>query len=137
VLGCSGGLLSGRGAGRLGVSTLFIHGPGFLDPAPLAPICGRTELVALPIPVSCQQIFGGVGLRKLMGGGCLQLPVRRCRDRIFTTRLRPLGGIMSPAMVIDLPLEVVPSPVVGYFSGPWLVGEAFLRMSLVGEKTER
>ena len=56
--------------------------------------------------------------------------------------LSPLEGIMSPAVTTDLPLKVVPSPVIGcfsrllFFEATWLVGEAFLR-SLAGEKSER
>jgi len=39
---------------------------------------------------------------------------------VFVTigqRLRLLEGMMPPVVVIDLPLEVVPSLVVGYFFG--------------------
>ena len=39
--------------------------------------------------------------------------------------LRPLGRIMSPAVAVDLSLEVVPSQVVSVFLGPWLIGQAF------------
>jgi len=51
--------------------------------------------------------------------------------------LRPLGGIISPAVVICLSLEGVPSPVIGCFFGTILVGEIFLRIGLVGEISER
>jgi len=50
--------------------------------------------------------------------------------------LRPLEGIMSPAVTTDLPLKVVPSLVIGCFSRPHGLMETFLR-SLVGEKSER
>jgi len=43
----------------------------------------------------------------------------------FVIGLRPLKGTMSPAVVADLPLEVILSPMVDCFSGPWHIGEAF------------
>ena len=42
VLGCSGGPLFGGGVDRLGASSPSVHGPCFLDPTMLAPVCGRT-----------------------------------------------------------------------------------------------
>ena len=44
VLGCSGGSLSGRGVGGLGVSSPPVHGPRFLDPTLFASVRGRTKL---------------------------------------------------------------------------------------------
>jgi len=35
-------------------------------------------------------------------------------------RLRLLERMMPPVMAMDLPLEVVPLLVVGFFFGPWL-----------------
>ena len=43
----------------------------------------------------------------------------------FVIGLRPLRGTMSLAVVADLPLEVILSPMVDCFSGPWHIGEAF------------
>ena len=40
-------------------------------------------------------------------------------------------------MTTDLPLEVVPSPVIGCFFRAMLIGEAGLRLDLIGERSER
>ena len=47
-----------------------------------------------------------VGLRKLTVGGYLRLPPAKTRRISFTMGLRLLGGIMSPAVATNLPLEV-------------------------------
>ena len=65
--------------------------------------------------------------------GC---PLRRREDSIFCVRAEAARGNNVPSGGSRLPLEVVPSPMIDCFSGPWLVGEAFLRKSLVGEKSE-
>ena len=51
-------------------------------------------------------------------------------------RLRLLGGMMPPAVALDLPLEVVPSPMVGHFFGAVAYWRGFLRMGLVGKRCE-
>ena len=60
------------------------------------------------------------------------MSLQRGRDSIFYEGLRPIGEIMSLVVTTDLPLEVVPLPMVGCFSGSWLIGLAFFRMGLVG-----
>jgi len=45
------------------------------------------------------------------------------------------GGIISPVVATDLPLEVVPSLVVDFFFGVMTWWKGFLRMSLVEEKS--
>jgi len=45
----------------------------------------------------------------------------------YAIRLRLLERIMSSMVVVDLPLEVVPSLMVDCFLRPYLVGEAFRR----------
>ena len=79
VLGCPGGPRSRRGASRLGISFPIVHEPCFLDLALLSSVRDQKELAALPFPPSYQQTFGGVGLRKLMAGGFLQLPPVKVR----------------------------------------------------------
>jgi len=83
VLGCSERPRSGRGVDRLGVSTLSVHRPCFLEHALLAPVPSRTKLIASLIPLLYQQIFERVGLRKLKANGCLWFLLRRCGDNIF------------------------------------------------------
>ena len=45
-------------------------------------------------------------------------------------------GNDAPVVVMDLPLEVVLSPVVGCFFRAMTCWRSFLRMDLVGEKSE-
>jgi len=45
-------------------------------------------------------------------------------------------GMMLPALATDLPLEVFLSRWLVASLGPWLIGEAFLRIGLIGEETK-
>ena len=46
----------------------------------------------------------------------------------FTMGLRPLGRIISPEVIMNLPLEVILSSVVDYFFGAMSYWRGFLRM---------
>jgi len=55
-----------------------------------------------------------------MAGVCLRLPLRRCDGRLFQYRVEveAVSGNNAPqAVVADLPLPVVPLPVVDCFFG--------------------
>jgi len=56
-----------------------IHGPHFLNGAPLALSRDRVESAALPSPPLCQLTFEGVGLHTWIAGGCLRLPPVKVR----------------------------------------------------------
>ena len=77
--GCFEGSWFRRGAGHLDASTPPACESRSLNQAPLAPVRGRIELVALPSSPSCQQTFGRVGPRTLMVDGHLRLPPGRMR----------------------------------------------------------
>jgi len=64
---------------------------------------------------------------------------REGEEKISSTmglRLRPLRETRPAMVMIDLPLEVVPSPVVSCFFGAMAHWRGFLRRGLVGEKFE-
>ena len=66
----------------------------------------------------------------------LVFPYKSAETSSSTMGLRLLRGMMSPTTVIDLPLEVVASSTFGYFLEAIAGWRGFLRIDLVGEKSE-
>ena len=64
------------------------------------------------------------------------MPLRKRGDIIFYDGVEAARGMMFPIITTDLPLEVVPSPVVSCFFGAMASWRGFLRICLVGEKFE-
>jgi len=55
---------------------------------------------------------------------------------VMELRLRMLRGMMPLLVVMDLPLEVVPLPVAGYFFRAMTHWRGFLKLGLLGERSE-
>jgi len=118
ILEYSGGPRSGREVGRLGVSSP-IHGPGFLDLVMLAPRSWSNRACCLTnSSFMSANIWRSWASQVDDGWMSLVAPCEGVEIVSFAMGLKPLGEIMSPVVVADLPLEVVPSPMVGCFSGP-------------------
>ena len=73
-----------------------------------------------------------------MEGGCLRLISMKVRNSLFYdgAEVKAARGDDAPAMVMDLPLKVGLSLMVGCFFGAMVHWRGFLRMDLVGEKVE-
>ena len=132
---CSGGPRSGREVGRLGVSSVPFTGRAFsiLLCLPLLAVKQSLLLGQFLFHISeYLEELGFISRWQVDVSGC---PLRRRGDGIFCDKIEPLKGIMSPAVVVNLSLEVVLRRWSAVFWGHtcW---RGFLRRDLIREKSE-
>jgi len=135
---CFRGLWTERGVGHLNTSSPSALGHVFSIILCLLALAIEHGLLLRHILLHVNEHLEELGFISSWWVYISSCPLRRCEDNIFHNgdELEVAQGSNALAVATDLSFEVVPSPAVGYFFGAMARWRGFLKMSLVGEKSE-